>query len=366
MQEVMGLKNPGNTNWLYRVAKAELPNIEQSDYPPIVKMGFELQAAKGVADQKPISDQDRQTIDHLIEEAKSLFPAAMADPDLPRQAVLNLFDQICETSLSVYGDRSTLSAPLFEQLQASKIDPSTVLTVQGYFNLDYAWDARGDGWASTITDEGRKLMYQRLAKAAAALEQAWQLDPTNSDAATQMLAVELGQGEGRDRMELWFGRAMTADPDNYEACKAKLYYLEPKWYGSGDEMLKFGRECLAGGNWDAGIPYILVKAHLDLSEYGANGLQSKPQRDYFTNNPQAWKDIESVYSEHRKHRPKSVMHDLMIARVAEWCGAWGMANQMFDEVGDAFDTSVFSAEEQDSVRQEARRHLIASSQPTGG
>jgi hypothetical protein len=366
LQEVMGLNNPADTNWIYRVAKQELPNIEQSDYPPIVKMAFELQAAKAIADQKPISDQDRQIVDHAIEEAKSRFPAAMADPDLPRQVVLNLFDQIAETSLSVYGDRRTLSAPLFEQLKASKIDPSTALTAQGYFNLDYAWDARGDGWASTITPEGQKLMDQRLAKAAAALEQAWQLDPTNSDAATEMLEVELGQGQGRDRMELWFARAMQADPDNYEACKAKLYYLEPKWYGSGDEMLKFGRECLAGGNWDAGIPYILVKAHLDLAQYGADGWQSKPQRDYFANNPQAWKDIESVYNEHRKHRPMSVMHDLMVARAAEWSGAWDAANQMFDEVGDAYDTSVYSSEEQEAAKQEARSHLTATSQPSGG
>ena len=41
-------------------------------------------------------------------------------------------------------------------------------------------------------------------------------------------------------MEEWFRRAMKADPGNYSACSSKLYYLEPKWHGSEEEMLAFG------------------------------------------------------------------------------------------------------------------------------
>jgi uncharacterized protein YqfA (UPF0365 family) len=60
-----------------------------------------------------------------------------------------------------------------------------------------------------------------------------------------MLTVCLGLAPERAEMELWFDRAMAADPNNRDACKAKLYNLEPKWHGSAEEMVKFGREWAA-------------------------------------------------------------------------------------------------------------------------
>jgi hypothetical protein len=72
---------------------------------------------------------------------------------------------------------------------------------------------------------------------------AWQLNPEDSRIADKMLEVELGQGEGRDRLELWFDRAMALNTNDYKACSTKLNYLMPKWYGSTKDMLQFGPEC---------------------------------------------------------------------------------------------------------------------------
>jgi tetratricopeptide (TPR) repeat protein len=199
-------------------------------------------------------------------------------------------------------------------------------------------------------------MSQRLDKAATALERAWKIDPTNADAATNMIRVELGQGQGRDRMELWFARAMEADPDNYSACMEKLYYLEPKWYGSDEEMLKFGRACLATGNWDAGIPYVLVKAHLHVSQYTNDGWQQWPQAGYFQNDPSIWSEIRAVYAQDRQHRPRSVEKELQIARIAGWCGHWDEANQLYDEIGNAYDTAAIPMDAMNQAKAEARRH----------
>ena len=73
-----------------------------------------------------------------------------------------------------------------------------------------------------------------LAVAEAALTKAYELDPTDSTAAIDMLHVEYAQGKGRAVMEKWFKRAIAADPENPAPYRAKIQYL--KWYGSPQDM----------------------------------------------------------------------------------------------------------------------------------
>jgi hypothetical protein len=344
------------------VAVRQMDN-DQSGYPPIIKLETDLIGAATLANVKPVSKEHRTEIDRLIDEAKSRFVDVLKSPDLFRPDMIYLFSLMEETSREVNGDRRLLPNSLFEQLKASRVDQSTVLTIQGNFNVNYAWDARGTGYANTVTENGAQLMAQRLERADTALEKAWQLDQTNSEAATEMLDVELGQGQGRDRMELWFNRAMTADPDNYEACAAKMNYLQPKWYGSGDEMLIFGRECFQAGNWDAGIPYMLARAHLDFAEYtNFDGNKGSPA-DYFRNNPQAWKDLEAVYEQWPKDRPLSNHKKYSLAQVAVWTNHWDVANRMLDETDEAMDYSIWGDDDFKKFVKEVRSHRPAT-QPT--
>ena len=54
---------------------------------------------------------------------------------------------------------------------------------------------------------------------------------------------------------------MKADGDNRQACSSKLDWLDPKWYGTPDEMLAFGKACRATKNWRAGITLLACDAH---------------------------------------------------------------------------------------------------------
>jgi hypothetical protein len=119
-------------------------------------------------------------------------------------------------------------------------EASFVWLLQGEANIKMAWQARGTGYANRVTDEGWKGLEQHLKIADKALNKAWKLNPKDVRIPLAMLTVELGQGEGRDRMELWFNRAMELNPLCYDAAYAKLYYLEPKWHGSVEDMLIFG------------------------------------------------------------------------------------------------------------------------------
>jgi hypothetical protein len=163
-----------------------------------------------------------------------------------------------------------------------------------------------------------------------------------------MIGVELGQGKGRGVMETWFKRAMEANPDNLDACKKKMYYLEPKWHGSPEDMVGFGRQLLAGGNWEALLPYELIEAHVTLA-----GYREKDEEEYYKN-PEVWKDVKAVYDACLKIHPDSARDRTWFAKLACWCGQYAESSRQFELLGGKADPSVFTDRaEMDKVKAEA-------------
>jgi hypothetical protein len=97
----------------------------------------------------------------------------------------------------------------------------------------YAWEARGDGWASTVTKEGWKLMGQRMAEAKKAFDQALKIAP--KDYRVYLLGLNLGTGLSTPQktMEGYFQVLFKLNPYCSDAYEVYADYLSPKW--SGDE-----------------------------------------------------------------------------------------------------------------------------------
>jgi len=166
--------------------------------------------------------------------------------------------------------------------------------------------------------------------------------------------VELGQGQGRDRMELWFKRATEADPDNNRAYQDKLYYLEPKWHGSPEEMLQFGRECVKQGRFFTKVPMVLESAHEALSHYTHGGWVKESDLNYYKN-PAVWADLKSIYDGYLR-ADKGADLDYVRNRYAylAWlCEAWDDADKMFTVIGDHPDSRLWTAEKFNAARKEA-------------
>jgi hypothetical protein len=138
-------------------------------------------------------------------------------------------------------------------------------------------------------------------------------------------------------MEKWFGRALAADPDNFDACIVKLRFLLPRWHGSHEEMVAFGRECLAGQNWAGNLPYVLARAHSDVAREMMDPQQYLAQ-------PQVWDDIRSVHEGYLKvfpDAPRAAWHRNRLAKWACDCGQWDAAWEAFSRIGDNPDLTVF-------------------------
>jgi len=89
-------------------------------------------------------------------------------------------------------------------------DTAEFQLLRGAAYVSYAWDGRGRDWASTVTEEGWKLMGERLKIARECLERSWTMKP-RLETAIEMQSVELGASQGREEMERWYKNAMEID-----------------------------------------------------------------------------------------------------------------------------------------------------------
>ena len=167
-----------------------------------------------------------------------------------------------------------------------------------------------------------------------------------------MLRVELGQGKSRDRMELWFSRAMGIDTNSDAACYEKFLYVQPMWYGNPEEMLVFGRECAASTKWGGQVPLMLVTAHEWLSGWNKDAAA----KQQYWKNPAVWQDVKMAYEKFFKLNPSETGWRHNYARHAYWAEQWDDLNKQLPLLGKVNYEYFGGKLEFDKMAAEAARH----------
>ena len=124
---------------------------------------------------------------------------------------------------------------------------------------------RGGAWSSEVTEGGWQGWKTNLAKARAILTKSWELNPRDSGAAALMIDVAMGDGGGKKEMRLWFDRSVAAEMDFFDAYRALLWALCPRWHGSHEEMLLLGDEFLRTARFDTCVPFHYFKVVADIA-----------------------------------------------------------------------------------------------------
>jgi hypothetical protein len=315
---------------------ARLMKEKGSKYPAIRQAYVFSRAAEFFARlRKETPENDQKAIRELMDLALDRLATAARDADVSDDTLIDCARAMSEPYALLTKDRKLGIDKISGVILEARPDGIVPLVFRGSLYISYAWDARGNGWANTVTPDGWKLMGERLAEAEKALTRAWEINPDDPQAPTLMLTVELGQGKGMHVMETWFKRAMETDPDNIDACRKKMYYLEPKWHGNAELMLTFGRSLLAKGNWEARLPFLLADAHRTLAGY------AKDRAAYYKDED-VWKDVKAVYDGFLAGHPDSVLDRTWYAKLACWCGHYAEARTQFQALGDKVAVSVFS------------------------
>ncbi len=109
----------------------------------------------------------------------------------------------------------------------------------------FAWEARGKDYARTVTEEGWKLMRERMAKAYDLVKNP--PDDPSKDCVHRyhlLLWIANAQGWDRQKYEELFQKAITFEPLYYTYYLDKAYYLLPRWHGEEGEWQRFANEAV--------------------------------------------------------------------------------------------------------------------------
>ena len=129
--------------------------------------------------------------------------------------------------------------------EAAWTEPWLRRLTSGMKFADLAFDTRGHEFADKVKPEGWKGFYENMAAARKDLEEAWKLRPDRPEAPSEMLGVLLsGRTMPGESERLWFDRTVAAQMDFLGAYYKMINRLRPRWGGSYEELLAFGRECL--------------------------------------------------------------------------------------------------------------------------
>ncbi|MEA3210470.1 MAG: hypothetical protein QOE70_3527 [Chthoniobacter sp.] len=168
-----------------------------------------------------------------------------------------------------------------------------VLVVRGRSEIEQAWLARGSGNADTVRPEQWQRFRQHLAMARAALERSSKLQPNEPEAARALITVELGSA-GLEEMRRRFESAVQARFDYLPAYESFRRGLLPRWFGSEQAVLAFGRTCLATQRFDTEVPWQMMRAVQDVA------AERDDPHDYYSKEA-PWKDLQAMLDGYVAH-----------------------------------------------------------------
>jgi hypothetical protein len=348
----------------YEVVRWRMQAAEEgrsSGYAPLLRAAVLVEAAGEVPISAPRSH--RAWAEAALDEAQRLLPEALADPAAPESVVQPMLRDLLDRRLDEDGSPHPALDALCEI--ADKAQPGSAIapTLKSHAYIQWAWKARGSGFANTVTPEGWRLFRERLAIAAEAGSEAWLRDPKASLAATDMLTVARGHEATRQNVSVWMERALEADPENAAACHDMLWTLRPRWFGSHEAMIEFGYMIYTRAvEKDLGAPLLLqlVKAHEDVADdlfqRNEDGTRGRWQQEDYWREPAVWADVQRVFKRVFRRHPDSVYYRSRYAYYACRCGQWKEAMEQFRKLGNGVATAAFrTPEEAYRMRREAQR-----------
>lgn len=317
--------------------------MKRSSYPPLRRSAALQKAAEVMAYRKDLTPQERQDAIHLLDRALALLPVSLKQDERnldtdSHQSEMPM--QVVETLRKLNGDYQAAfdhvderlaKIPDLKEKRLQTILKAIRLQTRGIFLIRSGWEARGSGFANTVTEEGWKTFHERLTEARKVLHESWELKPNDYRTANFMLMVEKAIGGDRDEMEKWFERAMKAFPMNKKACEQKLDWLDPKWHGNLEDLMAFGRACRDTKNWEAGITLQLADAHFRASQH-----LDKEEKTRYLRSQEVRGDIQKVYEEYLKHYPGDNEERSRYAAYCYVCGLYTESDKQFKILGDDF------------------------------
>jgi hypothetical protein len=336
--------------------------LAASAYPPIRRAA----ALKKAAEWRYFRKARHEEVEKLVTAFLDLLPAS-AEQDPPGKDLNNFFYETADLAFAMYkkiGVHPAEALLRVEKVLASRPELQVArLVVRGNYYIKWAWEARGSGYAKTVTKEGWARFHERLDEAKTCLERAWALDASNRWAPSLMMRVQLGHSEGRAKMETWFQRATALNPDDYDAHWMKLEWIHPKWYGdSEEEYIAYARHLRDTKRPATRIPLLLVSAH----DVTARRLPDKEAAANYRKRPDVYEDIKGVYKDYLAVDQKNHVARSLLAYHLYHAERFVEAHEQFQILGDhLWWDETYSEQLMKKIRDNVASRVAAAAAPAG-
>lgn len=156
------------------------------------------------------------------------MPTCVFDDGRPKLSMLNdgysrIFDNQPDWSKSL---------ARIEDLKKKFPNKAFVALAEVRYWIDYAWDARGGGYASSVTPEGWKLFHERLEKAEKILNETKSYSAEIPTWYVHMIIVQSALGRSEKDRDKTFLEGAKRYRSFYSTYFTMLSYLRPQWGGS--------------------------------------------------------------------------------------------------------------------------------------
>ncbi len=216
----------------------------------------------------------------------------------------------------------------------AKPNSITARVALAQFYIGYAWDARGCGYADTVSDEGWKLFHERIRQSKQVLMNATRLSQKCPMWWDNMQTVALAEGWELAEYDEVFNAAIAHEPGNIGSYNNKAHYLLPRWHGKEEgEWQRFATDaCNKLGGETGDIMYARI---------GWAAHESGIYDDFLKDSKYSWPRMKKGMEDIIRQYPNSLSAPSELACLATQAKDRECARLMFERIGSKVDYSVW-------------------------
>ncbi|WP_436519962.1 hypothetical protein [Actinoplanes sp. HUAS TT8] len=159
-----------------------------------------------------------------------------------------------------------------EQAVLADSGDTLAMLTYGYRLIDWGWEARGSGAASSVSRGQFRTFGERLARAEAFFGEVVRRNPGDADAWTGLVTCNRGLQRGHDEAWRRFNGARAADAGHLGAHRSMLQQLCGKWGGSDQVVHRFAVDSAYSAPEGSPLTCLVPEAHIEIW-VGGGGLK---------------------------------------------------------------------------------------------
>lgn len=223
--------------------------------------------------------------------------------------------------------------PWIGEWVAAEPDSAVPYLVKGAHAIRWAWQARGNGAADTVSQQQFKVFLRRLRIAEDSLDEAVARDPDDPTAWSELIQTAIGRRLGLPEAQRRFGEVVARCRWHRAAHGRMLQQKCAKWGGSDELALEFARATVAQMPDGCALGSMIATAHFEAA------VRSEEKARRYLARPEVLAEVHAAADRSVRHPafrriPGHQGTEGWFALVFHLGGDHAAAAQRFDVIGD--------------------------------